>query len=171
MSKTNKEGFSINFNLDDHFLTIDDVDIKFDFPTSYRFVPEKWLFFCVTFDNADKSLKIFLDSKRIFGKAFDKLLANYEISEDFLASLQFGKAPNFAGMISDLNIWSTVLYDDKILRLYECREISEKPDVLDWNDAEFDLGPHLEIEEDGKPYLQNKDQKEMVISYPIKTTI
>ena len=121
LSKKEEEGFSIHFKHDNNFITIDGVDIKFEFPASYRF-PEKWLSFCFTF--ADKSLKIFLDSKRRFGEVFDNILAKYEISEEFLSSLQFGKATNFAGKISDLNIWSTVLYDDKILRLYECREIS-----------------------------------------------
>ena len=62
---------------------------------------------------------------------------DFELPQDFLKNLQIGKASKFAGELSELNIWSKALAYDEIKDLYDCKDISEKQDVLNLNDDRF----------------------------------
>ena len=104
------------------------------------------MFFCLTFDNSEKLVKLYQNSNKIFEKQ-ELELKDFQIHEDSIKNLQFGKASKFAGKISELNIWSKVLDEDAIKNLYECKHLKELPDILDWKTEEFDFGPNITMYE------------------------
>ena len=60
-------------------------------PEKFWFIPEKWVFFCFSFDNISKILKVYLDTEVIADKYLDDELEGFEIAKwgDFLYMLQF----------------------------------------------------------------------------------
>ena len=93
------------------------------------------MFLCLT---SNKRLKVYLNSELIFEKEIDNVTEGLRLPKDFLKNLQIGKASAFTGELSELNIWSKVLTDDKINDLYECKAIPE-----DWKTEEFQFGPNI----------------------------
>ena len=90
-------------------------------------------------------LKVYVDSEKIIEKIINKGLENFELNNDFLKHERFARAKEFAGQISDLNVWSKILNEQEVKELYSCQEISFAPDIVNWNKAEFDLGPNITI--------------------------
>ena len=170
LSAKDERGFSILFDPSGNTISIDGVDIQFKFPPKYNFIPEKWIFFCFAFDNTDKKMKIFRNAENIFEKKI-KSLENYEIHKDFVGLQQIGKATQFVGDISDMNIWSEALEDAMIEKLYACQEIPTTPDVLSWNNADLELGPGLFVWEGEEPCMQNKKIGEKVNIFPLLTSM
>ena len=115
-------------------------------PEHISFTPEKWRFLCFSFDNIEKVLMVYLDSEKITEKTIDNGLENFEIESDFLKGEKFAKAKKFASKISDLNVWSKILTQEEIIDMYSCKDSLVAPDVLDWDTAEFDLGPNVTLE-------------------------
>ena len=122
-------GLKISFQAHGNYIEIDSYSIRFEFPRKFNFIPEKWMFLCLTFE---KELKVYLNSKLIFEKGVTMGTKNLKLPVDFLKNLQIGKASKFAGELSELNIWSKALAYDEIKDLYDCKDISDIPDVLDW---------------------------------------
>ena len=128
LSRNENGGVIITFLSHGNYIEVDSYSIRFEFPRNFRFIPEKWMFLCLT---SNKRLKVYLNSELIFEKEIDNVTEGLRLPKDFLKYLQIGKASAFAGELSELNIWSKVLTDDKINDLYECKDITDVPDILD----------------------------------------
>ena len=138
-------------------------------PEHVSFTPEKWRFFCFSFDNIEKVLKVYIDSEKIMETTIDNGLDNFEIESDFLKGEKFASAKKFAGQISDLNVWSKILTQDEINDMYSCKDSLETPDVLDWETAEFDLGPNLTLTvREEHPCLEKENEKMENVIYNIE---
>ena len=132
--------FGTLFQPDVKYFYVGHLSIRLIFPEHFPFTPEKWMFFCFSFDNTIKMLKVYVDSEKIIEKIINKGLENFELNNDFLKHERFARAKEFAGQISDLNVWSKILNEQEVKELN-----SFAPDIVNWNKAEFDLGPNITI--------------------------
>ena len=170
LSKLRIDGFSVRLDPHGNIINIDGVDIKFKYPSNYSFLPDHWIFFCVTFDNISKILSIFLNGQSILQKTVEHL-PDYDIRRDFLKNQVFGKADSFAGRTSDINIWSSVLKNDQIEDLYECKE-TIVPDLFHWEASKLELGSGLTVEDELEPCIQNQNyDKSDFYVYPVQLTM
>ena len=146
--------------------------ILIDYPEHLLFTPEKWLFFCFSFDNIEKVIKVYVDSEKILEKKIHKGLEDFEIESNFLKEEKFANAKEFAGQISDLNIWSKILIEKEIFDLYSCKAISINPDVVNWTNTEFELGPNITITERKEhPCLEKENEKSQHVIYNFTTSM
>ena len=167
-----KSSFGFRFQRGRNYIFVDYVAIRYEIPSDFIFTPEKWIFFCFSFDNTNKELKLFLNSQKILDKIIEKHWDNFKIEKNFLQSAKFGDASKFAGKISDLNIWSTILNDEEVKKLYDCAEISKVADVLDWTVAEFDLGPNITLtEKEVHPCLEKGNGESNIFLYSVKSSM
>ena len=117
-------------------------------------------------------LKVYVNSEKIIEQVINKGLENFEIKNDFLKHEKFARAKEFAGQISDLNVWSNILKEQEIKELYSCREIVFAPDIVNWNGAEFELGPNITISERLEhPCLEKENEKSENIVYAVETSM
>ena len=94
-------------------------EIRIEFP-KYFFVPDKWFFLCFSYNNEKKKLVVYLNSEKIFDQIIKHHLDTLVINKDFLQYAKFGRVGSFAGQLTDLNIWSTILDGSEIRDLYLC---------------------------------------------------
>ena len=62
---------------------------------------------------------MYLNSEKILDRKVKKSLDSFVIDKDFLKYEEFGKAGSFAGMFTDLKIWSRILDCSEIIELYK----------------------------------------------------
>ena len=60
--------FGLYFHIPMKYIVINRVSVKVKFPATFIFTPEKWFFFCFSYDNKIKALNVFLNSEKIHGK-------------------------------------------------------------------------------------------------------
>ena len=118
-SKNETEYFGMRIYSMGTYLDIGGNAIRVEFPKDF-FVPDKWFFYCFTYNNMRKRLKVYLDSGKIIDKVINKHLDSFLIGKDFLQYEEFGRAGIFAGKFTDLNIWSRILNDYEIKKFYIC---------------------------------------------------
>ena len=125
--------FGNSFKSDAKYMYVGKIANRFPLPGDFVFIPERWTFFCFSFDNSKKELNVYFNGEKVLKKIIKKHLEHFEIEKNFLENEKFGNAYQFAGKYSDLNIWSTLLSREKIRRLYKCEKDPEAPpDVLHW---------------------------------------
>ena len=143
LSRSDHSGLLITFKEDGNYFAVGSYFIWFEFGMDNPFIPGKWMFFCFTYDNTKKIIKIFHGSDLLLKKQLEE---NYLIfPNNFLQKLILGRSAGFAGYLTRLNMWSQILDSQDIKKLYECKEISIIPDILKWDEIELNLGPSITI--------------------------
>ena len=56
------EHFGYRFINDGNYMYIDKLISRFELPSDFVFIPEKWIFFCFSFDNTRKEVKVYWNS-------------------------------------------------------------------------------------------------------------
>ena len=138
-TKLKQKYFGIYLTLVGKYIIIGNVAFRIEFPKDFKFTPEKWVFFCFSYNNENKSLVAYLDSKRIFDRIIKDHLDTFEIGRDFLNYEKFGDARYFVGNLTDINMWSSVLTEAEVIELFSCKAIDNIPDVVEWKFAEIAL--------------------------------
>ena len=64
----------------------------FQLPGDFVFIPERWTFFCFSFDNSKKELKVYFNGEKLLQKIIKKHLEDFEIEKNFLENERFGNA-------------------------------------------------------------------------------
>ena len=88
ISEHEKKYFEIFIYSNRRYVKIGDNAIRVEFPTDF-FIPDKWFFFCFTYNNVDKKLGVYLNSEKIFDQAIEKHLDSFLIDKDFLHHYEF----------------------------------------------------------------------------------
>ena len=110
-------------------------------------VPDKWVFFCFTYNNINKRVEIYLNSEKMLDKEIKKDLDSFVIDKDFLQYEKFGMVGKFAGRLTDLNIWSRILDGSEIIKLYSCEVLGDGPDIVDWKSGQLVPGKNIVVSE------------------------
>ena len=131
ISGNKTKNFGITIEKTGRYIIVGGVYIRFEFPELF-FVPDKWFFLCFTYNNEKKKLEVYLNSEKIHDQIIRHHLDTLVINKDFLYYAKFGKVGRFAGQLTDLNIWSTILDGFEIRDLYLCKLPEKKPDIVDW---------------------------------------
>ena len=165
--------FGNSFKSDAKYMYVGKIVNRFQLPADFVFIPERWTFFCFSFDNSKKLLNVYFNGEMVLKKIIKKHLENYEIKKNFLENEKFGNAYQFAGKYSDLNIWSTILSKETIRRLHDCeKDLKTLPDVLNWEFVELDLGTNITSkEEKDHPCIAKEKRKTNVIAYAVNTSM
>ena len=95
----------------------------YKFPKSFEWIPDTWAHFCLTFDNVAKALNVSVNGDVAFQHHETSLLDEYKIAADFLDHQKIANAKHFAGEVTMVNVWSTILNPRDITRLYSCHKI------------------------------------------------
>ena len=88
------------------------------------------------------------------------------IDKDFLQFAKFGKVGRFAGQLTDLNIWSTILDGSEIRDLFSCKVLKEEPDILSWQSSNVISGSHIIVSEE-KTHPCDKQTESEVMVYDV----
>ena len=142
LSRAEKSGLVITFLSHGNYVDLGEHSVRFQIPDKFDFLPEKWIFLCLSYK---KILKVYLNSVLIFDQNMENHSMSFKLDENFLKHIQLGKASNFAGELSQLNIWSKVLDKEDINTLYKCQDVSDNPDLVDWRTEELKQGPNVTI--------------------------
>ena len=156
--------FGNSLRRDSKSMYVGRVVIRFKYPSTFLFKPEKWMFFCFSYDNLNKEIKVYVNGKNVLQKIVKDHLDNFEIEKNFLQNEKFGKASQFSGKFSDLNIWSNIMSIKDFDTLYKCEEIDMEPDVLKWNNKDLVTGPNISVEEwhEHPCHIEKKTQPSIV---------
>ena len=127
-----------------------------------RILPYSWVLICLQIDVSNNLVRLYLNSELIFEKYDKENMAHLNLKDNFLS---FGlRIINAGANRTGLQVWSTILSEENIEAMYECDKSYPKPDVLNWNDVEFDVKPKTNKiilstvpEEDG-PCSRNKEE-------------
>ena len=166
------EYFGMRIKTDTKSLYIGRLSHKFKYPENFSFVPEQWIFFCFSYDNIKKSLRVFVNAKVVLNQKINQHLDSFIIKENFLELEKFGKANQFSGKFTDINIWSSILKDDDIEDMSTCRIIKKSPDILLWKEANFNLGPMIYSEDvDLHPCHELHSRQEVMHAYKVDTAM
>ena len=117
------------------YLWIGGMSVRFEFPEDF-FIPDQWFFYCFAYNNENKKLEVYLNSEKIFDNKIEKHLDAFVIDKNFLQYEKFGMAGIFAGQFTDLNIWSRILKDSEIAKLFKCEVLDKGPDIVDWKSSQ-----------------------------------
>ena len=117
---TGNKFFGNSIKSDAKYMYVGKVINRFEYPPNISFVPEQWKFFCFSFDNVIKELKVYIDAQEILKVNITKHLESFIIKENFLENEKFGKANQFSGKFTDINIWSTILKKSDIGKKFRC---------------------------------------------------
>ena len=170
-SENEKKYFGIDMNRKGRYVIIGGIYIRVEFPKDF-FIPDKWFFFCFTYNNKEKQLVIFLNSEKIWDTRVQEHLDTFVIEEDVLKHEKFGKAGRFAGQVTDLNIWSRILNSSEIESLYSCEVLDEEPDIVDWESAEIVSGNSITVsEEKTHPCHDHTEHESETMIYDVKVGI
>ena len=131
ISGNKTQNFGITIHDTGQYILIGGVYIRFEFPNHF-FVPDKWFFLCFTYNNENKRLYVYLNSEKVLEEKIKHHLDAFVIESDFLQYAKFGKVGRFAGQLTDLNMWSTILDGSEIRDLYLCKVLEKKPDIVAW---------------------------------------
>ena len=63
-------------------------------------------------------MEVYLNSEKIFDEVIKDHLDTFVIEKKFLQYAKFGKVGRFAGKLTDLNIWLTILNHSEISFFY-----------------------------------------------------
>ena len=160
------EHFGYRFIEDGKYMYINKVISRFELPSDFVFIPETWIFFCFSFDNTKKEIKVYWNGEKVLERTIRKHLDEFRIKENFLEKEIFGLSSEFSGKFSDLNVWSRILRDQEIKELYDCGRTSDLPDVLDWSLAQFDLDPNITREDiEEHPCTEKYKQEKNIYVY------
>ena len=123
------------------FLVFDTIWYKFPLPEEWH--PESWAFLCFSYHDIDKEIHIYWNSIKVFEKMDKKSLKDFSIGNSFLEDLKIGEVKQFSGNIAKLDIWSKILTKEEIEDIFNCKTIQSKPDILDWENTDFDIGKDM----------------------------
>ena len=141
------KNFGILFEKNGRYIMVGGVFIRFEFPKLF-FVPDKWFFLCFTYNNKKKRLEVYLNSEKIHDQIIKHHLDTLVMNKDFLHYAKFGKVGRFAGQLTDLNIWSTILDGFEIRDLYLCKLLGKRPDIVDWQYSNVKSGRFIVVSEE-----------------------
>ena len=137
LRESDKRGFRLSVQHSSNYVQIDSVFYRYAFPSNFEWLPDTWAFFCFTLDVRSKIFNIFLNGEMVFEDEQKIKLKDYKIAPNFLQYLQIGDSKDFAGQITELNMWSKVLSQGEVLGLYRCSKIDRDPDILEWDTVQF----------------------------------
>ena len=110
-----------------------------DLSMSQRILPYFWVLICLQIDVPRNLVRLYLNSELIFEKYDKENMVHLDLEDNFLG---FGIRINGAeANRTGLQVWSTILDAENILQMYKCGKSYPEPDVLNWNDVEFDVKP------------------------------
>ena len=132
------------------------------FPKHF-FVPDKWFFFCFTYNNENKRLEVYLNGKTIFKEKIKHHLDTFVIDKDFLQFAKFGSVGRFAGQLTDLNIWSRILDGSEIRDLFSCKVLTKEPDVLAWQSSNIISGSYIIVSEEITHPCDKQTESEIMV--------
>ena len=85
------------------------------------------------------------------------------INKDFLQHAKFGKVGRFAGQLTDLNIWSTILDGSDIRDLYLCQVLEKPPDIVDWQSSNVISGKYIVVSEETAHPCEKKTESGLTV--------
>ena len=121
-----------------------------DVPDGQEIVPHTWTFICITFDNDEKDLGVYLNSNKISKKTEENDMENFRFEKDFLARNIKFEVSWYSGNITNLNIWSSILTKEQIIRLFQCKQEYPKPDLLEWGNMQLNIKPETKNDDSGR---------------------
>ena len=108
-------------------------------PKGKKIVPHSWSSICITYNDQNLELALYLNSDQIFVKRIPRL-QDLTLPKDFLHNLIFPVDKNSCNL-TDLNIWSKVLTKDEVADIYQCDPHSPHPDLVAWQNISFTINP------------------------------
>ena len=162
ISGNKTQNFGITIHDNGQYIEIWGVSIRFEFPKSF-FVPDKWFFLCFTYNNENKRLEVYLNSEKVFEEKIKDHLDTFVIEKDFLQYARFGKVGRFAGQLTDLNMWSTILHSSEIKDLYICKVLKKKPDIVAWKSSNVISGMYIIVSDEITHPCDKQTESEIVV--------
>ena len=169
LSENETKYFGIVMHKTGRYVLIGGIYIRVEFPNNF-FIPDKWFFYCFTYNNKKKSLEVYLNSEKIFDKIIKDHLDTFVIKEDFLKYDKFGKVGRFAGQLTDLNIWSRILNESEIRDLYLCGESENGGKIVDWKSSKIISTSSIIVSEDKTHPCDEQTDSETMI-YDVKVNM
>ena len=108
-------------------------------PKGKKIMPHSWTSICITYDNQNMELALYLNSYQIFSKKIPRL-QDSTLPKDFLATLIFPVDKNSCNL-TNLNIWSKVLTKDEVTDIHLCDQQAPPPDLVSWENISFTIRP------------------------------
>ena len=115
-----------------------------------KMTPFFWYNTCVTYNSDTREAIAFVNGEIKANKVLKAGLTKETFNPDLVKNLMLGQSVKYKsnnhvlkGKISQLNIWSSVINSyvlEEFTRNGSTDTFTQKPDVLDWNTVEFDLG-------------------------------
>ena len=154
-----------------NYFGVGGLSTRVEFPQDF-FVPDKWFFFCFTYNNIEKKVEVYLNSEKILDKEIKKDLNSFVIDRDFLQYEKFGMVGKFAGRLTDLNIWSRILDGSDIMKLYTCKVLVGGPDIVDWKSGQLVPGRNIVVSEEvTHPCKENSEHESEMMIYDVKLSM
>ena len=166
----NNKFFDIIIKSAAKYLGIGKFSVRVEFPKDF-FVPDKWFFYCFTYNNMEKSLEVYLNSEKIFKKTVKMHRDSFVIDQNFLQNEKFGQAGSFAGQLTDFNIWSRILNHSEIKMLYKCEHLEEGPDIVNWKSSELVPGRNIVVSEMQHPCSEYPDNESQTMIYDVELSM
>ena len=117
------------------------INVEIKFPNDLQIVPHTWTFFCITFDNDEKIVETYVNSRKVFKRKIPEVFAEVEWEMEFLKKRVKFNVVDYTGNLTGLNLWSRVLTTENIISLYSCNQDHDPPDLIDWEDMELNIIP------------------------------
>jgi hypothetical protein len=130
-------------------------------PKGQEIVPHSWTLFCISYNNDNKMLAVYLNSVQIYNKTEKSDLEAFTVEKDFLSMIKFQVDKN-SGNLTGLNIWSDILTAEQVIDIYKCKPY-QAPDLIAWENVKFDVNPPniniqlSEINDKDGPCEENKE--------------
>ena len=138
-------------------LFFNDGNLEIYFPDDLQIIPHTWTFFCITFDNDEEIVEIYVKSRKVYVGKISEVFADVEWEMEFLKKKVKFSVYDYTGNLTGLSLWSRVFTTENVISLYSCNQDHDPPDIINWEDMELNILPTtkkvelLEIETEKEP--------------------
>ena len=114
------------------------------FPNGHKIVPHAWTLLCLSFDNNEKTVVIHLNSKQVHKEVGIDEMDDNMLGNDFLGRNIRFQVDSYSGNLTGVRVYSDILTQDQVKSIYQCKPDYPSPDLIDWDEVEFDIKPETE---------------------------